>query len=227
MPYADERSEGKEGMRLTMNIKKKKNEFNYFEQFEKSVRLAKEEIEELKKYINNFKNIDSETEMKKIHELENQGDNNLHELKNYLLKDFLPPIDREDILSMSYEIDDLIDAIDEVAIDMNIYNITEVTEDLKILIDLLEKTILSVYELIVELANLKKIKEIKDKIIEVNQLEEQADKLYQKAIKELYSKEKDQLNIMKWTSIYQRVEDCFDACETIAYASEEILLKNT
>ena len=65
-------------------MRKKKEEFNYFDAFEKSTKIAKDAVEELKKYINNFSNISSEEEMKKIHELENNGDKNLHELKNYL-----------------------------------------------------------------------------------------------------------------------------------------------
>ena len=208
-------------------MKKKKNEFNYFDEFAKSAKLAKEATEELKKYIVNFKKIDSEVEMKKIHELENQGDNNLHDLKNYLLKDFLLPIDREDVLRLAYEIDDLIDKIDEVVIDLNILNVTDITENMKISIDLLVKTTKAVYDLIEELKNLKKVEEIRNKVIEVNNLEEDADRLYEKSIKELYVNQKDVVEILKWSNIYETVEDCFDACESVAYTVEEILVKNT
>lgn len=206
---------------------KKKNEFNYFENFEKSVGFAKKAMEALKTYVLDFKQSQLENEMKKIHEIENNGDKNLHELKNYLLRDFLPPIDREDILSMAYKLDDLIDNIDEVVIDMNIYNINEITENMKDSILLLEKGLITVYNLIIELKNLKKIQEIREKIIEVNDIEEQADRLFEKSIKELYTNEKDMINVLKWSKIYEKIEDCFDTCESIAYEAEEILLKNT
>ena len=206
---------------------KKKNEFNYFDEFEKSAKLAKNATEELKKYISDFKNINSEEEMKKIHEIENKGDNNLHDLKNYLLKDFLPPIDREDILLLSYKIDDLIDSIDEIVIDMNIYKVDKITDNMKNSVDLLEKAIESVYNLIVELKNLKKVQEIKDRVIEVNEIEEQADRLYEKSIKDLYINEKEVVEILKWSNIYETLEECFDACESIAYTVEEVLVKNT
>ena len=206
---------------------KKKNEFNYFDEFEKSAKLAKVATEELKKYISDFKNINSEEEMKKIHDIENEGDNNLHKLKNFLLKDFLPPIDREDILLLSYKIDDLIDSIDEIVIDMNIYNVDEITDNMKTSIDLLVKATNSVYNLIVELKNLKKVQEIKDRVIQVNEIEEQADRLYEKSIKDLYINEKEVVEILKWSNIYETLEDCFDACESIAYTVEEVLVKNT
>ena len=208
-------------------MKKKKEEFNYFDAFEKSAKLAKDSAEELKRYIFDFKSTDSEVEMKKIHDLENEGDKNLHELKNYLLKDFLPPIDREDILEISYKIDDLIDRIDEIAIDINIYNVTEIMENMKETVELLEKVTSEVYNLVVEFKNIKKMKEIKEKVIEVNNLEEQADRLYENSIRELYKNERDLIQIVKWSNIYETLEDCFDACEEIADCIEDVILKNT
>lgn len=206
---------------------KKKNEFNYFDEFAKSANLAKEAATELKGYITNFQSSTSESEMRKIHEIENKADRNLHELKNFLLKDFLPPIDREDILEISYAIDDLVDGIDEVVIDLNIFNITKTTEDMKTLMSLLEKATGIVYDLIVELKNLKKIQEIKEKVIEVNKMEEQADRIYEKTIRELYRNEKDPVEIIKWTNIYGTVENCFDECESIAECIENVLVKNS
>ena len=208
-------------------MKKKKEEFNYFDAFEKSAKLAKDSAKELKRYIFDFKSTDSEVEMKKIHDLENEGDKNLHELKNYLLKDFLPPIDREDILEISYKIDDLIDRIDEIAIDINIYNVTEIMENMKETVELLEKVTSEVYNLVVEFKNIKKMREIKEKVIEVNNLEEQADRLYENSIRELYKNERDLIQIVKWSNIYETLEDCFDACEEIADCIEDVILKNT
>lgn len=206
---------------------KKKNEFNYFDEFAKSAGLAKEAATVLKKYIVNFQSNTSEKEMIKIHEIENKADRNLHELKNFLLKDFLPPIDRDDILEISYAIDDLVDGIDEVIIDINIFNITKTTEDMKTIITLLEKATGIVYELVVELKNLKKAKEIKERAIEVNKIEEQADRLYEKSIRELYKNEKDPVEIIKWSNIYGTVENCFDECENIAECIENVLVKNS
>lgn len=207
---------------------KKKNEFNYFDEFAKSAKLAKEAATELKNYVFDFQNTTSESEMRKIHVIENNADKNLHGLKNYLLKDFLPPIDREDILDIAYTIDDLVDGIDEVVIDINIFNITRVTEDMKTLMQLLEKATGLVYDLVVELKNFKKVEEIKDKVIGVNKIEEQADRLYENTIRELYKNEKDAVEILKWSNIYKTIENsCFDACERIAECIESVLVKNS
>ena len=205
---------------------KKKNEFNYFEQFAKSANLAKIAIEELKKYIFNFNSDSTGIYMKQIHAIENQADNNLHELKTFLLRDFLPPIDREDIVATAHKIDDLVDSIDEIVINIDIFVITEITEDMKILINLLEKAVETTYNLVVIMNNLKNAKEIKEKVIEVNKLEEEADRLYENSIRELYKTQKDPIEVIKWSNMYNVLENCFDACENIADCIEEVLLKN-
>ena len=205
---------------------KKKNEFNYFEQFAKSANLAKIAIEELKKYIFNFNSDSTGIYMKQIHAIENQADNNLHELKTFLLRDFLPPIDREDIVATAHKIDDLVDSIDEIVINIDIFVITEITEDMKILINLLEKAVETTYNLVVIMNNLKNAKEIKEKVIDVNKLEEEADRLYENSIRELYKTQQDPIEVIKWSNMYNVLENCFDACENIADCIEEVLLKN-
>ena len=206
---------------------RKKEEFNYFDEFAKSAKLATEAIGELKNYILNFNKENSEEEMKKIHEIENKADKNLHELKNYLLRDFLPPIDREDILEIANKIDDFIDDIDEIVIDLNIYNISEITSQIKELIELLENATKILYDLIIEFKNFKKIQEIKQKVVEVNKIEEQADKIYEKAIKQLYKEETNAIKIMKLSNIYEIIENGFDSCELIADLIDDVLLKNS
>lgn len=206
---------------------KKKEEFNYFDEFAKSAKLATEAVAELKNYIFNFNKDNSEEEMKKIHDIENKADKNLHGLKNYLLRDFLPPIDREDILEIANKIDDFIDDIDEIVIDLNIYNISEITNEIKELIKLLESATKILYDLIIEFKNFKKIQEIKQKVVEVNKIEEQADKIYENAIRQLYKQEKDAIHIMKLSNIYEIIENCFDSCENIADSIDDVLLKNS
>ena len=206
---------------------KKKNEFNYFDEFAKLAKLATQEVEELKKYVFEFNKANSEEEMKKIHEIENMADGNLHEVKNYLFKDFLPLIDREDILAITNKLDDLVDGIDEIAIDIDIYDINEISENMKNSITLLEELTKKVYDLIIEFKNLKKVKEIKEKVIEINKIEEQADRLYEDSIRQLYQNEKDAVQIIIWSNIYSTIEDCFDACEDIADCIDDVLLKNS
>ena len=206
---------------------RRKMEFNYFDKFIESINFAHDASTRLKAYVCNFDIKNAQNEMKEMHEIENNADKKLHELKNYLLKDFLPPIDREDILTIAHKIDDIVDGIDEIIIDIDILNVEEITKNMKILIVLLETTTQKVCELLKEFKNIKKTKEIQDYVVEVNKLEEQADRLYESAIKELYRSPNNPIQIIKWTNIYQAIEDCFDACENVADSIEEVLMKNS
>lgn len=206
---------------------KKKSEFNYFDEFIKSANLARDAQIKFRKYVLEFDTVKAEERMRKIHNVENEADDNLHKIKNYLLKDFLPPIDREDIISIIHKIDDVVDCIDEAAIDMYIFNIQTIRPNMNKTLNLLEETVEAMYQLICELRNIKNIEGIKAKVIEVNKLEEQADRLYEVAIKELYVNENDAKEIMKWTRVYEAIENCFDSCENVADCIEEVLTKNS
>lgn len=209
-----------------MKFGRKKEEFNYFNEFIENAQFAKEIVKKIKEFIEEFKTADIEKKAKEIHEIENKADNNLHELKNYLLKDFLPPIDREDILNIAHKVDDIIDGIDEIVIDINIYNVVEIEEQMKKMLEVLVQIVNKVHELLVEFKTMKNIELIQAKAIEVNNLEEQGDRMYEEAIKDMFTNEKQPADIIKWTNIYQALENCFDACENVADCIEEVLMKN-
>lgn len=207
-------------------FKKKKEEFNYFNKFIESASYAKEIVASLNEIINNFNIVDIETNSKKIHEIENKADKNLHELKDYLLRDFLPPIEREDILSIAHKIDDIIDGVDEIIIDINIFNVTEIREDMKKNMQALQETINKTYDLLVDFKNMKNVQAIKEKVIEVNNLEEQGDRCYEHAMKNLFKSETNGVEVIKWQKVYESIENSFDACEDVAESVEEVLMKN-
>ena len=64
-------------------------------------------------------------------------------------------------------------------------------------------------------------------IIEINHLEENGDKLYTEAMRRLYSESGDAVEILSWTTIYDRFEKCCDMCEHVADSVELVILKNS
>ena len=101
----------------------KKENFNYYDNFINSTNYAYEEMKLIKEYFKNF-NADNASEIEnKVHYYENEADKVLHNSLNYLVRDFIPPIDREDIINLLHQLDDVVDCVDEIAIDVNIYNI--------------------------------------------------------------------------------------------------------
>lgn len=205
---------------------KKKDELDYFSNFVKNANYALESARILKEYIFNFDSNKSVEKENMVHNLENEADKNQHLVLNYLIKDFLPPIDREDIIMLCHKIDDITDSIDEVVINLNILDIEKIRKDIPEFVELLLKCCENTKEMLNRFKNIKKFAEIKELVIEINKLEEKGDILYQNAIKELYNSPKDPIEVIRWTTIYNCLENCFDSCENVADCIEEILMKN-
>lgn len=205
----------------------KKEELNYFDNFVKNANYALESAKILKEYIDNFDANKSIEKENMVHNLENEADKNQHLVLNYLIKDFLPPIDREDIIMLCHKIDDISDNIDEVVINIDILNVKKLRDDVKTFAQLLLNACEKTTEMLNKFKNIKKFAEIKEVIIEINKLEEDGDKLYQDAIRNLYNTPKDPIEVITWTTLYNCLENCFDSCENVADCVEEILMKNS
>ncbi len=57
-------------------------------------------------------------------------------------------------------------------------------------------------------------------------LEKRADSLYFDAIRALFKEEKDPVEIIKWMSIYEALENSIDRCKDLAEALEAVMVKN-
>lgn len=208
-------------------MKKKKEEYNYFNEFVKNSKYIVESAEILKETLQNYSIEKLEENITKVHKLENDADKTLHNMRSYLIKDFLPPIDREDIVLIGHRIDDIEDYIDEILINFNILNISNVREDALEFTDLLIECAISVKDALENFENFKKAEIVKEKTIAINVLEEKADRMFEKAMKKLYKEEKDPVEIIKWTTIYNCMENTTDACEKIADSLEDVVMKNS
>ncbi len=203
----------------------KKKELNYYDEFIKNVDICCKISNILKQHTENFKNEDAKETENIVHKLENDADLNLHNIKNYLVKDFLPPIEREDIILLVNKIDDAVDNLDEIIIDLNIFSINELRDDFRDFADLICNMSAKLKDIINCFKDNKKHEQTKNLIIEINGFEEQGDKLYENAIKNLYKLEQNPVEILKWSNIYKTLEDAIDSFESVADFVEEILMK--
>lgn len=214
-------------MKKKLLLNGKKEKFNYYDYFVKNADYALQSATILKKFVDNFEIEKTKDLEQQIHDLESTADESHHCILNYLMRDFLPPIDREDIVTLTHKIDNLSDAIDEVAININVLNLTELTPEIVVFAKLLLECCSITKEVLVFWRDKKRYSEIQEKIIKINILEEEGDVFYQDSIKSLFKDNKDPIEILKWTRIYDCLEECYDACEDIAGFVDRILLKNS
>ena len=109
--------------------KKEKN--YYFETFIKSVSYCHDAAAMLRDCFDNYTSIDLPKSIEAMHDIEHAADEIKHEMMNRLVKEFLPPLEREDIVELAHAIDDVTDSIEDVLLGMYMSNTTELREDAK------------------------------------------------------------------------------------------------
>ncbi|MBR4296163.1 MAG: DUF47 domain-containing protein [Clostridia bacterium] len=205
---------------------KKENNY-YFDTFAKGISCSSDAAVMLKKSIENYDPSNISERMEKIHEIEHIGDKLKHDMMERLVKEFLPPIEREDIVELASAIDDVTDCIEDVVRCMYMFNITEIRSDAIDFSDVVQRCCQALKEMGSELHNFRKSTQLKDKIIEINHLEEEGDRLYTMAVRKLYTEEQDPVSIASWTAVYDKLEKCCDSCEDVADMVEQIIMKNS
>jgi uncharacterized protein len=163
---------------------------------------------------------------KDIENLEHKGDEITHQIYLELGKNFITPFDREDIHQLASAIDDVADYIHGSATRMNLYKITNITQPIKDLADLTSQACYDVDKAVRELRNLKNIRNIADSCVRINSLENQADKVFDKAVADLFEYEKDAINLIKYKEVLSALETATDKCEDAANVMESILVKH-
>ena len=161
-----------------------------------------------------------------MHQMEQEADAKKHEMMAALNVAFITPIEREDLVALSNNLDDITDAIEEVLLQMYMCNIQEVRQDVVLTIQKLLECIHSLWEVLKQFSEFKTSASIKGHIVKVNDLEEQGDHLYVENMHQLH-KEKEVRVIVTWRTIYECIEACFDTCEHTADIVEMVIMKNS
>lgn len=206
---------------------KKDKDFNYFEAFANLSSYSLKAAEILSTTLNNFDRSKIKEATKEMHFVEHSADLAKHELMNRLIKEFLPPIEREDIISLSEKIDDVTDAIEDVLIGIEIFNVQSIRTEILKFTELIVDCCKSMNSALLEFGNFKKSKALHPGVIEINRLEEVGDSLYINGVRDLYQNTKDPIELMVWTEIYRRLEKCCDSCEEVANDIENVVMKNS
>ena len=205
----------------------KKDKINYYENFRKSFNYGLEASKLLKELVDNFDRSKIKEYKMKIHALEVSSDRSQYDIYKYLIEDFLPPIEREDILDLTEKIDVLVDNIDDIIINIDMLNVDDLTDEISKFSELLCKCCEGTSKILQAFGTKKKYETIKEDIILVNKLEGEGDTLYQNSMKTLYTENYENvLEIIKFTRLYDEFEECYDSCEGVANCINNILLKN-
>lgn len=199
----------------------------YFENFAASAVLSKKAATYLVECLENYNPDEIETMLEKMHEIEHAADIKKHEMNDALAKAFVTPVDREDLDMLSQNLDHVTDKIEEIIQKFYIYNIRSIEPSVIEFAKKLVKSCELLCDLMDEFENFKRSKKIRSLIVELNDVEEECDKLYLSSMRALTQNPTDVLTVVSMRKIYECFEACADACEHVSECVGTVIMKNT
>jgi len=160
----------------------------------------------------------------KIKDLEHKGDELTHRVIDELNKTFITPIDREDIHDLCSALDDVLDLIDSTATRIVLFRITEPIRSVPEMCAVLLSQVMTIGAAV---SDLQDNDHVVERCIEINSLENDADRLFQSAIAALFEEVKDPIDVIKRKEIIETLEAATDKAEDVANVLESIIVKNT
>jgi len=193
-------------------------EEKYFEDFKVMIGFI-EEMAYLTEKIFQFE--DPKSHILKMKPLELRCDELSSKITKRLNKTFLTPFDREDIFALVKRLDDISDMLFSATLRVDTFHIDKKIDYADKLASIIREQV-NELGLAVQDLKIKRVNEMKA----VKDLESEADRVYQQAIKELFEKEKDAIEIMKKKEILDLLERTSDRCQSTANVILSIFIKN-
>ena len=159
-----------------------------------------------------------------IKEVEHKCDVLTHQIIQRLNLTFVTPIDREDIHELARSLDDVMDAIDASAAVVRLYRIDRILFGARELAHIISQ---STDELRLAVEALERRKGVTVRAVELNRLENEADRVHHDALSRLFADERDPIAIIKWKEILDFLEAATDRCEDVANVLEGVVVKHS
>jgi len=199
-------------------------EEKFFDLFQESAQNAVKAAQVLKEMVDTWKNI--EGRVGEITELEHNGDTITHQIMAQLHRTFVTPFDREDIALLAHTLDDITDFIHAAADAMLLYNVDRPGQRAKELADIIVQAASEVEEVMPQLQKRIVLSQVLKQCVEINRLENVADRVFRAAMAELFDDSTDIAQVIKWREIYEHMESATDRCEDVADVLEGVALKH-
>ena len=204
-----------------------KRDAYYFESFVAQCQFSCEIARRTTELLENFKFEEVKDNLIELHGIEHAADQKQHEISAHLIREFIAPLEREDIVLMAQEIDDLTDAIEDIMVTCYEYDIRQVDDVVLKYMEMIEKSVESLLELLKRFENFKKDPSLTQIIIEINQHEEAGDRIYREAMHSLFVNQTDPKVLIATRELYKCLENVMDDIEDLANLIETIIMKNT
>jgi predicted phosphate transport protein (TIGR00153 family) len=158
-----------------------------------------------------------------IKEVEHKCDFITHEIIQRLNRTFVTPLDREDIHALARSLDDVMDAIDAAAALIRLYRLNTVRPGVREMARIITA---STEQIRLAVEALEKHTSVVAAAVETNRLENEADRIHQQSVSQLFDDERDPIAVMKWKETLDFLEAATDRCEDVANVLEGVVVKH-
>ncbi|MBQ9057969.1 MAG: DUF47 domain-containing protein [Atopobiaceae bacterium] len=204
-------------------IKRKEDIFyDYFKQFSTKIREAAESYARI---VANYPDVGDEISQLKV--IENECDELVRAVLAELYNSFITPFDREDISSLVLSMDDIVDGIEKVSARFVLFNVEYVRKGAVEVAQLTLEAAEHLDKLFTLFPEFKKnADEIHRHLGDITEIEDKGDDVYRDALAKIYNKDYEPVEILKWNSLLDKMEDTLDACQEVANIIMGVMMKN-
>lgn len=163
-----------------------------------------------------------------IHKVENEGDFKKRQMMEALSRAFLTPIEPEDIIALSQNIDEITDTIEDVLLHIYMCNIKEIRPDAIQFAKLTVTCCETLKQAMIDFPYFKKATvSLKQLITRIHDLEEEGDRIFLHSMRSLHTSCTNPVMLIAWRDVFHYQEKCLDACQHTADIIEVVIMKNS
>ena len=183
---------------------------------------------EVAKVLENALKADSVTRIQSyetINLLEKQGDEITHAIMRETGNTFIVPFDREDIHALAIAIDDVVDYIYGTSKRLDLYKVHQISPAMIRLAEIITLSAIELQSAVREMRSLRNVRKVKAHLYTINTLENEADKIMNSTIADLFKNETDAMVILKTKEVISFLENATDICEDAAHVIDSVIIK--
>jgi predicted phosphate transport protein (TIGR00153 family) len=199
-------------------------EVQFYDYFEKASANLLDGARTLQKMIENTENM--EENAAQITEIEHRGDFIVHEVTNLLPRTLITPFDGDDIQRLVCSLDDALDAVEAVSERLLIYRLTDIKKPARRLAHLIIESAQELDAAIHGLRDKSQYEQVKDRIVQINTLENNGDRVLQDGLTSLVQHREDVFEFICWKEIYELLEDATDRIEDAGDVIQKVIIAN-
>ena len=163
--------------------------------------------------------------MTAMHKIEHAADGDKHRMMKVLIREFLPPIEREDVTELTQKIDDVTDALEDVLVKIYPFNIRTIRPEALEFMDIIVACCCSLKKSGAGIPQLQKIRAAQRLHHRGQRPRGRGRPALYRAMRDLHVNSTDPIEIMVWSKTFNYLEGCCDACEEVANILEIIVMK--